>query len=199
MFEKFFNLKFSKEPKFSWFTNLSWFFQAMCEKPTKDDWIELVIKDLSDFGIEDDLQAIKAKPKSTFKNTVKRKVKEFTLEKLNKMKFNHSKLENLVHNELSTQDYLLSAQISTEEKRNLFLFRTRMANFSDNFKNDSAPQNCRMCYLFPDSQSHSVNCFETMKNVKVKGKYEEIFTNNISSETATMITHILDVRKNKLE
>ena len=74
-----------------------------------------------------------------------------------------------------------------------------MANFSENFRNGSEAQYCRMCHLFPDSQSHSVNCVETMKNVKVKGKYEEIFTNNITHETASMITNILDVRKNKLD
>ena len=175
------------------------FFKAMCENPSKDDWIELVLKDLSDFGIEDDLQAIELKSKTAFKEIVKTKAKEFALDKLNNMKFKHSKLENLVHTELCTQEYLLSAQFSNEQKRNLFLFRTRMADFSENFRNGSEVQHCRMCYLFPDSQSHSVNCVETMKNVKVKGKYEEIFTNNISCETASMITNILDVRKNKLD
>ena len=53
------------------------FFEAMCENPSKDDWIELVLKDLSDFGIEDDLQAIELKSKTAFKEIVKTKAKEF--------------------------------------------------------------------------------------------------------------------------
>ena len=65
------------------------------------------------------------------------------------MKFKHTKLENLVHTELCTQEYLLNAQFSNEQKRNLFLFRTRMANFSENFRNGSEAQYCRMCHLFP--------------------------------------------------
>ena len=177
------------------------FFEAMYEKPTKDDWIELVTKDLTDFGIKDDFKAIESKSKSSFKNVVKIKAKEFALEQLNMMKFKHTKLDNLVHTELCTQDYLLSTDLSTEQKRNLFLFRTRMANFSNNFKNQSGnlAQMCKMCSLFPDSQTHSVNCLETMKHVRTKGNYEEIFTNNISRETAIMITQIVEVRKNKLD
>ena len=58
------------------------FFEAMYENPSKDDWIELVLKDLSDFGIEDDLQAIESNSKFTFKETVKMKAKEFALDKL---------------------------------------------------------------------------------------------------------------------
>ena len=43
------------------------FFQAMLENPTKDDWTELVLQDLLDFGIMADLQALGAMAKSTFK------------------------------------------------------------------------------------------------------------------------------------
>ena len=49
-----------------------------------------------------------------------------------------------------------------------------------------------------DSQNHAVNCFETMKNVKVRGNYDEIFTNSISVETAAMLEKILEFRENKL-
>ena len=91
------------------------FFEAMYENPSKDDWIELVLKDLSDFGIEDDLQAIESKSKITFKETVKMKAKEFALDKLNDMKFKHTKLDNFVHTELCTQEYLLSAQFIIQQ------------------------------------------------------------------------------------
>ena len=49
-----------------------------------------------------------------------------------------------------------------------------------------------------DSQNHAVNCIETMKNVKETGKYDEIFTNNISAGTAVMLEKILEFRENKL-
>ena len=110
------------------------FFQAMLENPTKDDWTESVLQDLVDFDtIKADLQALGAMAKSTFKNLVKTKGKEFTLDRLNQKKFEHSKMENLVYTELKTQDYLLSTDITTEQKRQIFLFRTRMADFSENY------------------------------------------------------------------
>ena len=74
-----------------------------------------------------------------------------------------------------------------------------MASFSENFRNGDVTKPCRMCSLFPDLQSHSVNCNETMKTIRGKGKYEEIFSKNISRETALMVTQILEVRKNKLD
>ena len=107
-------------------------------------------------------------------------------------------MENLVYTDLKTQDYLLSTDITTEQKRNIFLFRTRMADFSENFKNDNLTQPCKMCHLFKDSQVHAVNCNETMKHVSKNGNIDEVYTNNISRETAIMITQIEKARKNKL-
>ena len=174
------------------------FFQAMLDNPTKDDWTESVLQDLSDFEIKADFQALGNMAKSTFKNLVKSKGKEYTLDQMNLKKFEHSKMDNLVYTDLKTQDYLLSTDISTEQKRNIFLFRTRMADFSENFKNSNIDEPCRMCYQFRDSQVHAINCFETMKHVSTKGNINEVYTSNISRETAIIITHIAKVRKNKL-
>jgi hypothetical protein len=43
-----------------------------------------------------------------------------------------------------------------------------------------------------DSQNHAVNCVETMQNVKETGKYEDIFSNNISVGTAAMLEKIVE-------
>ena len=46
------------------------------------------------------------------------------------------------------------------------------------------------------SQIHSIQCVDLMKNIKNKGNYNEIFTNNISYETAAMLMEITDFREN---
>ena len=46
-----------------------------------------------------------------------------------------------------------------------------------------------------DSQTHAVNCLETMKNIN---EPENIFTNNISIGTAMMLEQIVKFRENKL-
>ena len=148
---------------------LSKFFKAMSENPSKDDWSEQVKVDLEDLGIREDLSKIEVTSKASFKKTVKSKIYEYALDQLNMEKFSHSKMDNVVYPELKMQDYLLSEDISTAEKINLFHFRTRMASFSDNYRDGSnQPSPCKMCAFHRDCQEHSVTCHATM------GKYSEI-------------------------
>ena len=171
---------------------------AQWEDPVKKDWTELIKTDLADLGIEPNLEEIEAKSKMSFKKLVKIKIMEFALDNLNMSKFKHSKTDNLLYTELKIQDYLLSEETSVQQKRILFKFRTRMSNFTENFRGPNPPIPCKICNMHVDSQNHAVNCIETMKNVKETGKYDEIFTNNISAGTAVMLEKILEFRENKL-
>ena len=65
---------------------------------------------------------------------MKQKTKEYAFEKLLEAKGMHSKMSNLKYNELRTQNYLKDSNISVEEAKNIFAFRTRMAEFKENFK-----------------------------------------------------------------
>ena len=73
-----------------------------------------------------------------------------------------------------------------------------MANFSENYKENTFVKPFQISNFHTDCQAHSVVCTETMKNVKSKGNYQEIFKPNISKETAVMLEEILKFRKNKL-
>ena len=137
--------------------------------------------------------------KAKFKKTVKIKTEEFSLDQLNEKKFEHSKMENVIYTELKIQDYLTSRELTTGQKRIIFKYRMRMADYSENFRGSSPPQPCRMCNFHRDSQTHSVICYETMKNVTSQGNYNEIFTKRIKIETAEMLEEITKIRKNKLE
>lgn len=70
-----------------------------------------------------------------------------------------------------------------------------MAEYSDNFRGTKEALPCKMCGMHRDCQAHSQQCYETMKNVKHIGKYEEIFTNKISTETAEMLEDIKNARE----
>ena len=106
---------------------------------------------------------------------------------------------SLIYPELKIQEYLISEAFSIEEKRILFHYRTRMANYSENFRGKSPSKPCKICLFHTDSQGHSVRCAETLKKVKTVGKYDEIFTNNISKETAQMLKEIEEYRSEYLE
>ena len=96
----------------------------MNENPSKDDWSEQVKVDLKDLGIKKYLRKIEVTSKASFKKMVKSKIYEYALDQLNLENFSHSKMDNVVYPELKIQDYLLSEDISTAEKMNLFHFRT---------------------------------------------------------------------------
>ena len=174
------------------------FFMAQWESPSKQDWTEQVKQDLTDLGIEKNLDFIKSKSQFSFKNLVKIKTREFALDLLNENKYKHSKMENLIFTELKIQEYLTSESITVEEKRNIFYYRTRMANYSENYRGQDPPKPCQICHLHVDCQKHAISCVETLKHVENIGDYEEIFSKNISSDTAKMLKQIEEFRTNKL-
>ena len=176
------------------------FFQAMSENPSKDDWTEQAAEDLKDLEIEENFSYFKSVSKMKFKTIVKLKTKEHALDRLNEEKFKHSKMENLVFTSMEIQKYLLSEEITLAQKRNIFLLRTRMADYEQNYSGGSSQliTPCRICLLHSDCQAHSVKCYETLKSVTKKGNYTEIFSNRISTDTAIMLHEITEARKNKM-
>ena len=99
--------------------------------------------------------------------------------------------------ELAIKSYLISDELSLSQKRNIFLFRSRMADYSENYRDGTnVVKPCRICKSHSDCQTHSVSCQLTLKSVKARGNYSEIFSNNISSNTAKMLEEITEVRKN---
>ena len=172
------------------------FFITMYENPSKDDWTEQVAEDLKDLDICMDFDFLRSISKARFKNIVKNKCREMALEKLNEKKFTHTKMNNLVYTELKIQAYLLSEELTLDQKRNIFLCRTRMADFHENYKASSdiiTP--CSVCKLHTDSLSHAVNCHETLKLINTRGNLLEIYTDNITIETARMLSEISEIRK----
>ena len=67
------------------------FFLAQWKCPSKQDWTEQVRLDLTDLGLEKNLDLIQSKSQFSFKNLVKIKTKEFALDLLNESKYKHSK------------------------------------------------------------------------------------------------------------
>ena len=102
--------------------------------PDKGDWCELVKEDLEDFGIHNDFDYIKSIKENTFKIMVKNKANNHALNNLNAMKGGRSKMKNLSYTQIKMQTYMKSDNISMKEALNLFMFRTRMAEFGENYR-----------------------------------------------------------------
>ena len=161
----------------------------------RNEWTDQVKVDLHDLGLVDDLNWIRNKSKLMFKSLVKKQVSELALRELLKLKENHTKMANLEYSSLEMQAYMKDKDITVEQAKIIFKFRTRMANFSNNFKGGKPTAVCPLCLTDADMQKHSYQCNIINKNIQVKGKYEDVFAPNIEKETAVTVENIVKFRE----
>ena len=175
------------------------FFMAQWKYSCKQDWAELVRKDLEDFDIPADFSMIKSKSANSFKTLVSKKAKVFAFRKLMSMKSNHSKLKDLDYNELKMQDYLKQSNLSVEETRIIFGFRTRMAPFGKNFKKSATDILCPLCEKHEDSQEAAFQCQFVLQNICISGSFDELYTGSISKKLVQTLRDILNLRNTKVK
>ena len=143
------------------------------------------------------LEEIEGKSDYSFKKLVKIRSKQYALEYLLTQKAKHSKMKNLDYMELKLQNYFSNDQINAQEARNLFRYRTRVAKFRENMKNNQElPLACPLCHGQPDTQQHSFQCTIIQSRMKVKGSYTDIFLDNIPVDTAKTLMKITQLREN---
>ena len=142
------------------------------------------------------LKEMRMKSAYIFKKQVKIKSKEFALEQLLILKSEHSKMEKLEYTEIKLQNYLSNESITVQEAKNLFKFRTRVAKFQENMKNNPGLSlACPLCKIQPDTQQHSVQCSVIKSKVDVKGNYSDIFLDNIPVKIARTLMEITKLRE----
>ena len=139
---------------------------------------------------------MKGKSEWSFKRLLRIKTKQYAFSYLLYLKQNHSKMDNLHYGELKIQNYLKKENISVKEAQNLFRYRTRVAKFKENFKNNNAEIVCPLCSEHPNTQAYSVQCPIIRENVNIKGNYSEIFSEEISKEITQTLLEITKFREN---
>ena len=118
---------------------------------------------------------------SRSKKLVKECIKRKSFNDLLRKKESHSKMTNLVYDDLKLQNYLKSdANITNEEKYLLFKLRTRMTEMKSNFKNRYIDYLCLLCGNELDQQIHLMNCDILIENCSplsnnTEIEYEDIF------------------------
>ena len=125
---------------------LSKFFYAQWNSEARNDWTAQIRLDLADFSLPEDLDFIKSKSDFSFKKLVKVKALEYTIGELNAMK--GSKMENTFHSKLEMQSYSKLQNITPDDAKIIFAYRSRMANFSENFCGPGCLKLCPLCSLF---------------------------------------------------
>ena len=165
-------------------------FKTQWYYPVKGDWTDLVKNDLENFDYN--LDEIKLMSRDQFKKIVKERARNYAFQSLHRKKANYKKLENLFYVELKTQEYLLNEDYTFEEKKLIFQFRTRMAQFEENFRAGRTETVCPLCLSHSDSQFLILSCpiirKELLKNKEVEVQsIEDIFYEKVSRNTINIL------------
>ena len=126
---------------------------------------------------------------------------------LGKIKEKHSKLDDIVIEDLKSQEYLTDDRIDLNQAKLLFKLRTRMFECKQHFKSKYSEENlfCDLCKICVDSQSHLLQCFvlkncnKELRNNKLV-KYEHIFDKvDYQVRAIKLISEIIVTRELLLE
>ena len=161
----------------------------------KNDWTSQIRLDLADYGLSEDLDFIKSKSDFSFKKLIKVKALEYAIGELNTTK--GSKMENTFHSKLEMQSYLKLQNISPDDAKMIFSYRSRMANFSENFRGPGGPKLCPLCSTHLDNQQMAFRCPEISPHLNKKGKYEGVFRSEIPLDTVQNLRIITEIRNKK--
>ena len=74
-----------------------------------------------------------------------------------------------------------------------------MAEFGENYRGGRSQVMCPLCHLHLDNQELSYQCSEIRSEIKIIGKIEDIYKDEISLDTAETIEKISELRRSRLE
>ena len=146
--------------------------------PVKNDWCVQIQSDLEQCGIALTELEISSMTRYRFKSLVRTKVNELARDHLTTLKSKHSKSVGLNCDFEKMQDYLLTDNLSTEEKQLLFKFRTQTYPCKANFRRLYEPDlSCPICPE-EDRPEHLLNCTSTTQGIDTNSvQFSDIFGN----------------------
>ena len=164
-------------------------FEKQCENRTNKDWVSTVLNDLEEIGLNVTFADIQEMNKLKLKNMIKRSIRENVLEKLNKIKQNHSKVKDLNHSRLEMQQYFLpnKYEVTKEEIQVIFKLRSKVMRVKMNMKGLYDTHECGVCLIENESQKHIYECKEVwqMRGEKYDDSipnYEKIMDGNVKEK-----------------
>ena len=108
-------------------------------------------------------------------------------------------MKNLKYDKFKIQDYFQNSKLSVENKRDIFAYRTRMADFGENYRGQRKYVICPFLCNQRDSQHHSFECNGVINRTPVNGTYNDIFKDDIPITTCYTLTKIRKIRNSYLE
>ena len=82
-------------------------------------------------------------------------------------------MSGLEYEEMTIQNYFLREDINIDQKRMLFRYRTRMADYGENFRAGKSEVICPLCKSHKDSQALGFVCPIIKSEMIIDGTYPE--------------------------
>ena len=103
-------------------------------------------------------------------------------------------MKDLKYESIKIQKYFTRSDLSIEQKKLLFKFRTRMSDFGENYRAGREKVICPLCESHVDNQKLSFICPEIKNKVVICGKMSDIYRDDIKLETVEAIQKITQIR-----
>ena len=151
---------------------------------------------------DEDIQELS---KAKFKNIIMKKIENHALAELNKLKMKHEKSDYLNSSSFKTAQYLVDEKFSKSEAQLLFKLRSKTLNVKMNFSQMYSDNLCRVCKLFPESQSHLLQCPDILPKLKLLSNSEKIEEKYIYGDidkqlkVVKIYMKVLEIREELLE
>ena len=169
-------------------------FFAQCQEPLPGDWILQVKEDFKILNLKLSDQEIKQQSKASFHKFIKSQVDTFAFEYLMEEKKKQSKCSSIPYNTLKMQDYVLSNDITSIQKKILLQMRTATYPVYANIKFLVDDILCPCCFSHDDTMSHQIECPVINNNIISVSKnavsLDQIFSQDVGKQIE--ITRIFD-------
>ena len=155
----------------------------------------------SEIGVNLTFAEIKNLKKEEFAKIIKEEIRNKAFEDLKKEKLKHSKMNNLEYKEFKIQNYFVDDRVESWMAKDIYKFRTRMADVNENFKNSFKYESlCPICKISKDDQSHLMVCHKLREfnpSLDVDKNYKDIFNDDCLKlyESARILIKALETRK----
>ena len=160
------------------------------KSPSKNDWCELVKKDLKELNINLSFDDIENMSKSAFRNLINNACKKACFQSLLLEKSKLSKGSEIVFSTFQTQNYLNPGNgLTIEEMRRIYHLRCRQVFLKCNFPSFFGDKKCVAPHQAFDRQKHVFYCsFFSSKNeiASPNIKYDDIFASNVKNQIEVM-------------
>ena len=140
--------------------------------------------------------------KQSYKKYIKEKVTKSAFEHFMEEKKKHTKLDEIVYDELKIQKYLVSDKFTVKERNLLYSLRSRCHNSKNNFRkmNKNNLQCTFGCTSIEDQRHTFLICKEIRSQVNVGNtQYENIFCDIDRQKEAIQIFIQIEDKRNQMK